>query len=30
MATPRAVPPAGGCSTSKATIDKMEIPTASE
>ena len=27
MATPRAVPAAGGCSTSKATIRKMEIPT---
>ena len=29
MATPRAVPPAGGCSASRATIRKMAIPTAS-
>jgi len=30
IAIPRAVPLAGGCSASKATIKKMEIPTASE
>ncbi len=30
MATPKAVPPAGGCSASKTTIKKTEIPTASE
>ena len=30
MAIPKAVPLAGGCSASKATIKKMEIPTASE
>lgn len=30
LAIPRAVPLAGGCSTSSATISKMEIPTASE
>ena len=28
MAIPRAVPLAGGCSKSKATIKKMEMPTA--
>jgi len=30
MAIPRAVPLAGGCSTSSATISRMEIPTATE
>ena len=30
MVTPKAVPLAGGCSKSKATIKQIEIPTASE
>lgn len=30
MAVPREVPLAGGCSTSRATIKQIEIPTASE
>ena len=30
MVTPKAVPLAGGCSTSRATIRQMEMPTASE
>ena len=30
IATPRAVPPAGGCSVFVATIKNMAIPTASE